>query len=64
MCFPYMEGNEAETEVFTPIAQASVALYHSMKKKSFPNFLSNSKALEVARMHCEAIPCEYDANSR
>lgn len=27
ICFPYMEGNEAETEVFTPIAQASVALF-------------------------------------
>lgn len=23
-----MEGNEAETEVFTPIVQASVALFH------------------------------------
>ena len=40
------------------------ALHYSMKKKSFPNFLSNSMVLEVAQMRCEAVPCEYDANSR
>lgn len=40
------------------------ALHYFMKKKSFPNFLSNSMVLEVAQMRFEAIPCEYDANSR